>query len=262
MAGLVVAPHGAGDRRSNRIAVFWMEVGYLVILAALAWAYFTPTAPAWLRVSGTFGVIPSGVLWFGALGGVLISLAGVHEHRYDWDSRYWTWHLIRPFVGAACGVVAVIIVMAGILAIGVDPTPVDTSDVAGAPASPAANTPDTTNLFYFLVAFVVGYREIHFRNLIKRLGDVFFTSREPAQAATIIDVDPNEGPVAGGTPVRISGSHLEGVSAVRFGSVEAAFQEVSDAQIDATTPPGTAGSVSVTVVTPNGPATGGRFTYR
>jgi hypothetical protein len=260
MAEARVPRNRAGREPGNRIAIFWLELGYLIALAVLAWAYFTPAAPDWLRAPGSFGVIPSGVLWFGALGGVLISLVGVHEHRYHWDSRYWTWYIVRPFIGAAVGLVAVIIVMAGILAIGVEPVP--TAPASEGPAVPPA-TPvaDTKNMFYFLVAFVVGYREMHFRDLIKRLGDVLFTTREKASTADILDIEPDEGPAAGGTAIRITGSGFDGVSAVRFGAAEAAFQEVSDAQLDATTPPGV-GTVSVTVVTSKGTITGGEFTYR
>ena len=260
MAGNGVPRRARGEERGNRILVFWIEVAFLLFLGLLGWAYFTPAAPSWLRAPATFGVLPSGVLWFGAVGGVLISLAGIHEHRYDWDSRFWTWHLIRPFVGAAVATVAVIIVMSGILAIGGDPTPTPAADGADGEATATA---DTVNLFYFLVAFVVGYREAHFRDLIKRLGDVLFTSKDEAKAAaSIVSIDPPQGPAAGGTVVRIAGSGLNGVTAVKFGSVEGKFEIVSDAQIDVTTPEGEAGEeVSVAVVTPAGTAMGGTFTY-
>ncbi len=245
MDGPGASANGTGKERDNRIAVFWLEVLYLLILAVLAWAYFTPTAPPELRAPGSFGPIPSGVIWFGALGGVLISLHGVHTHRNNWEPRYWTWHLIRPFVGAAVGVVAVIIVMAGILAIGVEPS----SDVA------------TKDLLYFLIAFVVGYREMHFRDMIKRLGDVIFTSEDTTPTAAIVGLDPDEGPAAGGTAVTVTGSGFDGASAVRFGSVDAVFEVVSDTQILATSPAGAVGPVPVTVVTSNGTAGGVKFTY-
>jgi hypothetical protein len=245
--------------RGNRIFVFWVEVGFLAVLAVLAWAYFTPAAPSWLRAPAAFGMLPSGVLWFGALGGVLISLAGVHDHRYDWDQRYWTWHLIRPVVGAAVGTVAVIIVMAGILAVGVDPTPATSADGAG--ATEGQTLLDTKNLFYFLVAFMVGYREMHFRDLVKRLGDVLFTSKDESKPGRILGVDPAKGPAAGGTLVKINGNGFDGTSAVKFGAQDAEFQTISDAQIEATTPAGDPGPVAVTVVTSAGTATGGSFTF-
>jgi hypothetical protein len=244
------------EGNTNRITIFWIEVGFLLFLGLLAWAYFTPGAPASLRAPAAFGIMPSGVLWFGALGGVLISLAGVHEHRYNWDPRFWTWHLIRPVVGAAVGTIAVLIIMSGILAIGADPTPAE-----GAEGEAAGL--DTKNIFYFLVAFIVGYREAHFRGLIKRLGDVFFTSAEPAKEAAIASVDPAVGPAAGGTRVQIAGSGLATATSVKFGDEDAPeFQMISDARIDATTPAGAAGTVAVTVVTETSTVTGGSFTYQ
>ncbi len=35
-------------------------------------------------VPDSFGPVPVGVPWFGAVGAVLISLTGVFEHEHDW----------------------------------------------------------------------------------------------------------------------------------------------------------------------------------
>lgn len=108
------------DTKSNRIGIYFVQCIYLGALALIAWLNFADGIPAALKFAPTYGPVPSAVLWYGALGGVLISLAGVHDHRYDWDETYWTWHIIRPFVGAAVAVIAVLIIQAGILAVGVD----------------------------------------------------------------------------------------------------------------------------------------------
>lgn len=76
---------------------------------------------------------------------------------------------------------------------------------------------------------------------------------------------PDHGPATGGTWVTITGPHLTGTSAVRFGSRPAArYTVVSDSQIRALTPPG-AGLVRVTVVPASGVASPGlsslTFTY-
>ncbi len=63
---------------------------------------------------------------------------------------------------------------------------------------------------------------------------------------------PQSGPEAGGTTVTISGEHLSGTTAVRFGSSPAAsFTVESDQSIAAISPPGS-GAVDVTVETPLG----------
>ncbi|KUL43849.1 cell shape-determining protein [Streptomyces sp. NRRL F-4489] len=75
------------------------------------------------------------------------------------------------------------------------------------------------------------------------------------------DVQPGSGPLAGGNTVTLTGSHLLGATAVRFGSTAASsFTVVSDTAITAVVPPGsTAGAVPVTVTTPGG--TGGGVSY-
>jgi hypothetical protein len=88
------------------------------------------------------------------LGAVLISLTGIFEHEHDWDEGLWPWHLARPLIGMGLAVVSVLILQAGILAVGATPQP--------QPTIPK-------NLLYYLVAFSVGYREQTFRELIKRL---------------------------------------------------------------------------------------------
>ena len=61
------------------------------------------------------------------------------------------------------------------------------------------------------------------------------------------------GPLGGGNPVTITGVHLTGASAVAFGGTAAtSFQAVSDTEVTATAPPGSAGPVDIRVTTPNG----------
>lgn len=81
----------------------------------------------------------------------------------------------------------------------------------------------------------------------------------------VIDgLTPAEGPGAGGTAVTITGSNLEGASAVDFGATPAAHFEVRSAsEIVAVAPPGS-GTVEVTVTTPAGTTPSrlaDRFTY-
>ncbi|HST32221.1 MAG TPA: S8 family serine peptidase [Solirubrobacteraceae bacterium] len=84
------------------------------------------------------------------------------------------------------------------------------------------------------------------------------------EPAVVTGVSPNSGPASGGTPVTITGAHLDGATTVKFGSVNAtSFAIDSPTSITARSPAG-AGTVDVTVATPGGasPATAGdRFTY-
>jgi len=254
-------PHIAGSakRPSGRTAIFWLSTLYLVALGVLAAAYVAE----WIDPRHQIGALPTPVLWFGALGAVLLSLTGVFDHPYDWDDGYLLWHIARPLVGAAVAVVAVLIVIAGILAVGSNP-------------NPASSATRTTDIFYYLVAFLVGYREDTFRLLVKRLGDVVLAPGDtpptapaaPAMAPaarastpTISGVNPPSG--SADDVVTITGSGLADTSGVRFGTNTATGIEVaSDASLTAIVPPGEPGSeVAVVISTPGGSVSGPTFRY-
>jgi hypothetical protein len=228
----------------KRTTIFLVQIAWLIGLATLAVIYFLKAWPVKLI---TLGPIPIGVVWFGALGAVLISLTGVVEHADDWDPKLYLWHLSRPLMGASLGVVSVLILQAGVLAAGTQ----------------LKVEPDGTpkNLLYFLVAFLVGYREETFRELIKRLVDLIFSPAAQPPKPTISTLSPNTGPVAGGGVVKILGSGFVGTLTVTFGSVVAKFNVDSDGQISADLPPAAAaGPVIITVKTKSGSATTS-FTY-
>ena len=78
------------------------------------------------------------------------------------------------------------------------------------------------------------------------------------------ELTPSSGPVAGGTSVTVTGTGFSGATAVSFGTRAAtSFHVVSDDQITAVSPAGSAGMVDVTIVAPGGSSTpsGAQFTY-
>jgi Bacterial Ig-like domain (group 3)/IPT/TIG domain len=81
---------------------------------------------------------------------------------------------------------------------------------------------------------------------------------------TVVNVNPNTGPMQGGTSVTITGTNFSGATAVSFGSNAAASFTVNSAtQITATSPAGV-GTVDVMVTTEGGTSaisSGDRFTY-
>ena len=82
------------------------------------------------------------------------------NHRHDWDAGYNLWHIARPLIGIVLAIVAYLAFLAGILATG-----------TSQPKTGAAKTA-TDDIIYYLVGFIVGYREEVFRNLLSRLADV------------------------------------------------------------------------------------------
>lgn len=249
---------------NQRWFVVLVEVFYLIVLFGLALYYFTDpkkTIPfTGIPLPETLGSLPIGVLWFGALGAVVISISGAFDHRSDWDPSWNLWHFTRPLIGISLAVVSWLIFEAGILAVGSNPAP-------SAAATPTSTGTSPKNLLYYLIAFIVGYREEIFRALIKRVADVILTPNTPPDGAAvpvISAVNPLQGAAAGGDVVTISGSGFMGATSVNFAATPATgITVVSDKQITATSPAGTAGaSVQVTVTTKAGTGTGGRFTYQ
>jgi len=267
----------------TRSVIFVVQMFWLLFLGALAAAYFIQRES--IPVGDYLGSVPLGVVWFGALGAVLISLTGIVEHADDWKPSFALWHISRPFVGASLAVVGVLIIQAGVLSSG---APLATSQdnktttsvtgttssatgatttAGGTTTSAAGNTTSTNsatpgspaipkNLLYFLVAFLVGYREETFRELIKRLIDLIFKPTTPEAPPTITGIAPPHGPIAGGVPVVISGSNLTGTTTVTFGSSAATFHVDSDNKITAQLPSATdAAQVTVTVKGKGGSAT-------
>jgi hypothetical protein len=82
---------------------------------------------------------------------------------------------------------------------------------------------------------------------------------------TVTGVSPSSGPTAGGTSVVITGTDLTGATAVKFGGTNASSYTVNSAtQITAISPPGSAGTVDITVTTAGGSSAIGasdQFTY-
>jgi hypothetical protein len=134
-----------------------------------------------MRVGGRPGaaflsVIPYWVPWAGALGGVSISLVGVARYAGDhWDAeRYAYWHLARPFLGGIFGTFAVLIVVLVLKTV----TTFDTK---------VPYTPQGVAVLC-VFAFVVGFREETFRDLVLKVVDVILSPGPPGAAAPAAQV--------------------------------------------------------------------------
>lgn len=230
----------------KRETVFVVQVAWLVVLGVLAGLYFQYRD---VFVDQPLGLIPIGVVWFGALGAVVISINGVIEHAHDWDPSYYLWHLSRPLMGAALAVVAVLMLQAGILAVG-GPSTAGVNPTGAVAASGAPSY-----LLFYLVAFLVGYREETFRDLIKRLVDLIIAPASAKPAPTIAEVQPSSAQVTGHVPVVITGAGLSSATSVMFGSRPAEFHVDSDARVTAQLPStDTPGGVTLVVKTSAGAA--------
>jgi hypothetical protein len=157
---------GDGRDGADRPAPRWLlvlEFGYVVALALVAVLYGQLLGLRQL-VPDPVGPIPIGVPWWGALGGVTISLTGIFRHRRDWDDTLDNWHIARPLLGAIMGSVGFLIFIVVIRSTG---TNLSARATAGRPV-------------YYLVAFLLGYREEAFRNLLRRAVDLLLSTGKQA----------------------------------------------------------------------------------
>jgi IPT/TIG domain len=213
-------------RGSSRRAVFFIEVVFLVALGVFVVAY----RAHWIEPrKAFFGPVPFLVPWFGAVGAALLSLTGVFDHRgRDWKPAYCYWHWARPLVGAIVASVSILIFQSGILAVG-GQLPTQTTGTSAAT--------NTKNLLYFVIAFVVGYREDIFRQLVKRFADVILTPPADGAAGPVIEsADPPQATAGQETEVIIGGSGFTGTTSVKLADAEIPFTVASDTQLTATIP--------------------------
>ncbi len=157
---------------------FWLGITYTLILLLAAIVYnisYTSTQPYLIG-----GMLPIAVPWFGALGAVTISLEGVFiwsESRWNPDYNYW--HCGRPVFGAVLGAVSFYLFVLIVMSAGTTPEFLD-------PAVAGQATPPKDFIIYYVVAFLVGYREETFRELIRRVTDLILKPGTPAAASAQI----------------------------------------------------------------------------
>jgi hypothetical protein len=127
------------------------------------------------------GVIPLIVPWGGALGGVAISLMGTAKHSVDWDESWNIWHAIRPFLGAVAGTLAFVMVVVVLRVAG----GLQETDQA------VTLTPVSIGLF-LVIAFVVGFRDRLFLELVAKVAKVLFSNGDAGQAEFAFTLDADE----------------------------------------------------------------------
>jgi hypothetical protein len=158
----------SGIRDSGPGLFFFISITYLAFLIGVGWFASDSFSSGVLG-----GILPIGVPWFGALGAVTISLYGVFSHNKNWDTQWNYWHLARPFVGTILGAIAYLILFGVVRA---------TSPAGAAPDSLIGQ--EDTQIPYYVLAFIVGFREATFRRLITRATDLLLGAEPRADAAT------------------------------------------------------------------------------
>ncbi len=128
---------------------------YLCILTALLSHHLR--GPSLL----TFGNMPLSAPWFGALGGVMVSLQGIFAHNDKWDSSYNYWHIFSGVVGAVFGVFSFLFLIVIV-------------KTSGATMDSNKNS----SFVFPLAAFILGYSQQEFPILLRRATSLIFSPGE------------------------------------------------------------------------------------
>ncbi|HEY5224397.1 MAG TPA: hypothetical protein VIJ18_15285 [Microbacteriaceae bacterium] len=123
-------------------------------------------------------MLPVSVPWGGALGGVCVAIAGVTDHWRSFGvhpasatSRTWNaWYLARLPMGAAFGTVGALIVVFFLGTVGSTKTGTIDVSISG-------------TAILFVVAFIVGYKQDIFRQLVSRVTEVILGPGDTQPAA-------------------------------------------------------------------------------
>jgi hypothetical protein len=103
-------------------------------------------------VSVDLGPLPFEAIWFGAVGGSLISAQGIFKNNRAWKRSYDYWHYARPLLGALMGTLGCLVLIV--------------LNEAATKHTVASNP-----VFYDVVALAIGYREESFRSLLTSVID-------------------------------------------------------------------------------------------
>jgi len=152
---------------------FWVEMVYLTLLIGLFAAYESSDG---LRdaLPQALGPVPVGVVWFGATGAVLAGIGGIYYHNRTWNPAYDYWHYSRPLVGAVIGGIGALLYF------------VSVSIGTKTAVEPNALTFDA-------VAFVLGFADDAFRELIRKLTTLLFGAGKEAAPPQGSDAGPGAG---------------------------------------------------------------------
>ncbi len=241
-SGAAAAPVRA---TSGRVKIFAYDIVVLVVLIIAAAIY---VAEKQLFVAWQDQSLPIAAAWFGALGGLMISLKGIYDHRdgaTGWDPGFDLWHIGRPFSGGVAGLVTVILL----------------DVVAG-----SANKPANAQVVY-AAAFIFGTQERRFfgflfeaaRLIVQVPGDesssgLKLTGVQPAEAATGAVVIVKGQGIGADATVKLGSGVLEKLTIASDGSFAAGL-----------VPPRQMGADTVDVVVANANGTSfvlpGKFKY-
>jgi hypothetical protein len=236
------APVQSADACRCRLGIFVYDLIVVLILLAVAVYYLKNPAPFTLGSANLNIAVRA--TWFGALGGIVISLKGVYDHcchRGAWDDCFDLWHVGRPFSGGLTGLITLVLLLAVYQ--------------NGAPSEPVV----------YAIAFIFGTQERRFFNFLSEVAAlvVRVPNEDQNTGLTATDIQPSQG--TADALVVISGHGFAQGATVTIGANPLANVVVSKdgTTIAGSVPAGGPGPAEVTIANPDGKRVvlKGRFTY-
>ena len=128
----------------------------LLLLMVLGLEFRKLETVSW--ANAVFGLSYWRYLLMGAAGGVTIVIWGLIKHTIDldFDTHYLAWYLFKPVLGAIMGLIAVLIILGGFLAI------------------QGTSVPQGSQLPLYIVAFLAGFSERFSIRIIDRVMTAIF----------------------------------------------------------------------------------------
>ena len=153
--GKTMATQTNNNRNGVNYSVIVWPVVYLVLLVALPILrnVFASSIPHYVLYP--LYSMPLSVLWFGALGGVMLSMYGIFFNK-DWKGPFDLWYVFSGLLGAVYGIISYLIVVVLIN------------------STTISNNFSRSALAFDLIAFLMGFGQNAFQDLIKHItGNVF-----------------------------------------------------------------------------------------
>jgi IPT/TIG domain len=205
-------PTGGDNKPSDqpknmRTKIFIYDLVVIAVLLAIGVLYFK--RPDWFDIGGEHASVNLSIhcIWFGALGGIIISLKGVYDHAtggVPWKDDFNLWHIGRPVSGGIAGLMTFLLLQLA------------SSNVPSEPVAYAA-------------AFIFGTQERRFFGLLSEVARLIVQvpSETTQRPLTLASITPNQG--TAGTPIKIVGVGFDPKATATLGGAAIGNLEVKDA---------------------------------
>ncbi len=179
----------------GRTAIFAYDLGALAVLILLGG--LSIRYPESFTLGGEPFKLAIESMWFGALGGVMISLKGIYDHSDGperWDNSYNLWHIGRPLSGAIAGLMTIVLLKA--------------INTTGEPARPVV----------YAAAFIFGTQERRFFNFLYEVARLIVQVPDETKATglRLMEIQPSEG--AAGDVVVVTGQGIDAHATIKLGT--------------------------------------------